>query len=82
MRALTLAVAALGDLIFLNTTAGSSLMKTASHGDAFWALAPHFTTELPGMCGLATAAMVLNALGYRGLPVPTSPEYPGAEHSV
>mmetsp|Transcript_40097 Transcript_40097/g.95793 ORF Transcript_40097/g.95793 Transcript_40097/m.95793 type:complete len:253 (+) Transcript_40097:35-793(+) len=63
------------DLIFLNTTSGSQLLRSASHAEPYWQLSPHFVTELPGMCGPTTAIMILNALAAQGLPAAVSEMY-------
>eukprot|EP00439_Symbiodinium_sp_Y106_P032804 s2303_g3.t3 len=63
------------DLIFLNTTSGSQLLRSASHAEPYWQLSPHFVTELPGMCGPTTAIMMLNALAAQGLPAAVSEMY-------
>lgn len=62
-------------LIFLNTSEGIQLLQTASHTAPYWQIAPHFTTQLPGMCGPTTAAVVLNAFSAQGLQPPLSTEY-------
>jgi hypothetical protein len=63
------------DLVFLNTTRGTALLKGASHDRPFWQLSPHFATENPGQCGPTTAAMILNALTAQGLQAAVSSEY-------
>mmetsp|Transcript_22480 Transcript_22480/g.42421 ORF Transcript_22480/g.42421 Transcript_22480/m.42421 type:complete len:248 (+) Transcript_22480:32-775(+) len=63
------------EIIFLNSSKGTQLLRSASHAEPYWQLAPHFVTELPGMCGPTTAIMILNALAAQGLPAAVSDMY-------
>ena len=63
-------------LIPLNSTAGTQLLRTASHTSSFWQLSMHLDAQVNlGFCGPATVASVLNAMSPEGVDAPVSPTY-------
>jgi len=59
-----------GDLIYLNSTAGTNLLLKADFNKQFFSVMPYVTTEeIETFCGAASIASVLNSLPTKNRPV-------------